>query len=615
MQKQLYLSLFIFAIIVSIFLSGQPADASTSSGFQVKNGVLKDSKGNSFVIRGINNPHIWYDTKAYNALDEIAKTGANTVRIVWDTTGSASRLEEIIKRCIELNMIAMPELHCATGTDCTEKIKDRARYWARDDVSAVLKKYQEYVIVNIANEPGYSRYNSTLTDEVWRDVYKECIDIMRNAGIDNTIVIDARSYGQDYYCVAKYGQDLIDYDPLHNLMFGIHMYVEWNDRNKIIEKLDLLKSKNLPIVIAEFGYNYNNGNNNLHCKVDAQTILDECEKHGFGYMAWSWAGNNQENAWLDMTYDWVNYTEWGEFLVNGRNGIKQTSKICSVFKETSEQKITLSVCEGSLNPPFDSDVANYSVIVAHDVGSIKITATISDANASLTIDGITTENGVARTVFLREQGTSTQIDIVATAEDGETVKTYTITVKRLNSEQTFPDVPPDHPFFTKIEALAESGIAEGYDDGKFRPTSNITRMAMAAFLVRGLELEGKHEVPAEPTFPDVPIDHPFYEEIGLLAASGITEGYDDGTFRPSANVTRMAMAAFLSRALELDQDYEGPTQSTFSDVSSDHPFYVEIELLAASGIAEGYDDGTFRPSANVTRMAMAAFLFRGLELE
>ena len=339
MKKKALMSLLVLIIAFTLVTFSQAAKVSASSGFQVNNGVLMDSNGNSFVIRGINNPHIWYDTKAYNALDEIAKTGANTVRIVWDTTGTASRLEEIIKRCIELDMIAMPELHCATGANDPEKIKDRARYWARDDVSEVLKKYNDYVIVNIANEPGCSRNDSTFTDEVWRDVYKECIDIMRNAGITTTIVIDSRRYGQDYLCVAKYGQDLIDYDPLHNLMFGIHMYVEWNDKNKIIEKLDYLKSQNLPIIIAEFGYNYNDGNNNLHCKVDAQTILDECEKHGFGYMAWSWAGNNRENAWLDMAYDWVNYTEWGDFLINGRNGIRQTSKVCSVFEDDPEIKV------------------------------------------------------------------------------------------------------------------------------------------------------------------------------------------------------------------------------------------------------------------------------------
>jgi len=181
--------------------------------------------------------------------------------------------------------------------------------------------------------------------------------------------------------------------------------------------------------------------------------------------------------------------------------------------------------------------------------------------------------------------------------------------------QSFSDVPPTHPFHDEIETMAASGITTGYDDGTFRPAANVTRQAMAAFLVRGLKLDQSYNVPFQPTFGDVPMVHPFYEEIELLAASGITTGYDDGTFRPAAIVTRQAMAAFLARGLELDRVYDVPAQPTFPDVSVHHPFFDEIELLAASGITTGYDDGTFRPSANVTRQAMAAFLVRGLEVD
>ena len=48
-------------------------------------------------------------------------------------------------------------------------------------------------------------------------------------------------------------------------------------------------------------------------------------------------------------------------------------------------------------------------------------------------------------------------------------------------------------------------------------------------------------------FPDVPPSHPFHPEITWAAGEGIVQGYDDGTFRPSAAVTRQAMAAFLHR--------------------------------------------------------------------
>jgi hypothetical protein len=48
----------------------------------------------------------------------------------------------------------------------------------------------------------------------------------------------------------------------------------------------------------------------------------------------------------------------------------------------------------------------------------------------------------------------------------------------------------------------------------------------------------------------------------------------------------------------------------FSDVPSDHDFWPEINAMSNRGVINGYDDGTFRPTAPVTRQAMAAFLWR-----
>lgn len=61
--------------------------------------------------------------------------------------------------------------------------------------------------------------------------------------------------------------------------------------------------------------------------------------------------------------------------------------------------------------------------------------------------------------------------------------------------------------------------------------------------------------PVTATFSDVPTTHPFFQEIEALAASGITSGYPDGTFRPNNYVTRQSMAALLARALGLYWQY------------------------------------------------------------
>ena len=57
-----------------------------------------------------------------------------------------------------------------------------------------------------------------------------------------------------------------------------------------------------------------------------------------------------------------------------------------------------------------------------------------------------------------------------------------------------------------------------------------------------------------------------------------------------------------------------PGTATFSDVNPSMQFFPYVEALAASGITTGYSDGTFKPNDYVTRGQMAAFLTRALGL-
>ncbi|MEO6350679.1 MAG: S-layer homology domain-containing protein [Candidatus Limnocylindrales bacterium] len=67
-------------------------------------------------------------------------------------------------------------------------------------------------------------------------------------------------------------------------------------------------------------------------------------------------------------------------------------------------------------------------------------------------------------------------------------------------------------------------------------------------LLLGLLLLGAPAVAlASHQFGDVPNGHPFHDEIGAIAAAGITAGFNDGTYRPGDPVTRQAMAAFMER--------------------------------------------------------------------
>ena len=170
----------------------------------------------------------------------------------------------------------------------------------------------------------------------------------------------------------------------------------------------------------------------------------------------------------------------------------------------------------------------------------------------------------------------------------------------------FSDVPRDHPFHDEIAWLVDEGVAQGFDDGTFRPVTGVSRQAAAAFLYRlAGEPEGSHET----DFDDVDEDHPFRDEIAWADANGIVGGYADGTFRPGRVVTRQAMAAFLAN-YEFGGDVPDGLSNDFEDVDEHHPFHDEISWLADEGLAGGYGDGTFRPRGDVARQAAAAFLHR-----
>ncbi len=127
------------------------------------------------------------------------------------------------------------------------------------------------------------------------------------------------------------------------------------------------------------------------------------------------------------------------------------------------------------------------------------------------------------------------------------------------AEATFPDVGTEHWAFKYVEYAAANGIVGGYDDGTYRPTLEVDRAQMAVFIARAVvtptnrpDLPG-YSPPETPTFPDVPADHWAYKYIEYIAqpSVAVSQGYDDGTYRPEVVVTRDQMAVYVQRAFDL----------------------------------------------------------------
>jgi hypothetical protein len=186
-------------------------------------------------------------------------------------------------------------------------------------------------------------------------------------------------------------------------------------------------------------------------------------------------------------------------------------------------------------------------------------------------------------------------------------------VHRLSQVPQDPSL--DRSFVDAVSWAVDQGIVTGYEGAAcgsapapcFGPSRAISRQAAAAMLHRLVGLPTPSDVSRTAAFRDVSASHPFAESIRWAASIGLTTGYPDGTFRPSAPITRQSAAALLHRLAGSPPVLDAPSSS---DVGPDHPFVEAIGWMAAHGISQGYADGTFRPGAPVTRRAMVPFLHR-----
>ena len=153
-----------------------------------------------------------------------------------------------------------------------------------------------------------------------------------------------------------------------------------------------------------------------------------------------------------------------------------------------------------------------------------------------------------------------------------------------------------------IEAVFDAGITNGCDPAAtnlYCPGKLVTRGQMASFLVRALGLSGGADA-----FDDD--DRSTHETaINALAAAGITNGCAADRFCPLDPVTRDQMASFLTAGYQL-----APSSTDFFDDDNGNLHEDAINALAASGITEGCDEGSYCPRSGVERDQMASFLGR-----
>lgn len=161
-----------------------------------------------------------------------------------------------------------------------------------------------------------------------------------------------------------------------------------------------------------------------------------------------------------------------------------------------------------------------------------------------------------------------------------------------------------------IEKAIDYGFVNGYEDGTFKPDAPITRAEFTTMFNAALE----NRATADIDFTDVTEDDWFYDDISKGVAASFITGYSDTEFAPGKNITRQEAAVMISRIVP--SAGENATLKVFGDYE-DVAFWAEdaCSRIVAKGYIGGYDDGNLHPGDNLTRAQAAKLMTDIIESE
>ncbi len=151
------------------------------------------------------------------------------------------------------------------------------------------------------------------------------------------------------------------------------------------------------------------------------------------------------------------------------------------------------------------------------------------------------------------------------------------------------DIYSDAYYYDAVIDLVGKGVIRGFEDGTFRPGASVTRRDAAAMIARALGIDKK--VSADPGFHDVSKKDSYYSSIAALVEAGIVDGVTENSFQPKRTVTRAEMSKMVANAFKLKTDSSSP--SVFTDVPKGSWYFEFTKALLDNGVTVGKTNYNF----------------------
>lgn len=177
----------------------------------------------------------------------------------------------------------------------------------------------------------------------------------------------------------------------------------------------------------------------------------------------------------------------------------------------------------------------------------------------------------------------------------------------------FPDVTSSHWASGYIQFVKDNKIMQGDENGLFRPDDSITREEWVKTVLTAFVIDTKD---AKCEFSDVDSERWSYPYIAKAFEMMIINGVSDTEFAPAQSISRQDAAVMFYRGAKAAREdgFSEIEMSSFTDAEDIADYAKEpINLLYKLKVLNGYEDGSFRPNAPITRAEAAKMIYTALE--
>lgn len=177
----------------------------------------------------------------------------------------------------------------------------------------------------------------------------------------------------------------------------------------------------------------------------------------------------------------------------------------------------------------------------------------------------------------------------------------------------FPDVASSHWASGYIQFVKDNKIMLGDENGLFKPDDSITREEWVKTILTAFVIDTKD---AKCDFSDVDEERWSYPYIAKAFEMMIINGVSDTEFAPAESISRQDAAVIFYRGAKAAREdgFSEIEMSSFTDADDIADYAIEpINLLYKLKVLNGYEDGSFRPNAPITRAEAAKMIYTALE--